>query len=200
MFPDSSNKIGVVILAAGGSSRLGQAKQLLPYKGESLIRHAVHAAIDAACKPIIVVTGASAKEVIEEIKDCPVELTDNPLWEEGMASSIKAGVQQAKTLAPDLDGLILMVCDQPYVNAHLLRKLKKTWQSTGKGLAACTYAGTAGTPAIISKDYFDDLLNLQGQQGAKKILLAYKDFLALVPFPMGQVDIDTPDDLKKLEE
>lgn len=199
MLPGSSNKIGLVILAAGGSVRLGQAKQLVSYKGESLIRHAVHAATDAAFKPIIVVTGSSAAEVKEELKQMPVQVVDNAHWEEGMASSIKTGLNRAKTLAPDLDGIVLMVCDQPFVNANLLRKLKKTWEATGKGLAACTYAGTIGTPALFAKDYFEELLGLQEQEGAKKLLLAYKNFVALVPFPMGEVDIDTPEDLRSLE-
>lgn len=199
MRPDSSNQIGLIILAAGSSSRLGQAKQLLPYKGETLIRHATQAAIDAACKPIVVVLGAEAAATKKELQNLPVNYVENKHWEEGMATSIKTGLQEILLLEPEVDGIILMVCDQPYVNANLLRKLKKSWEETGKGLAACTYAGTVGTPALIAKDYFDELNALQGAEGAKKLLLAYKNFLALVPFPMGQVDIDTPEDLKNLD-
>lgn len=199
MFPGSASKIGLILLAAGGSSRLGRAKQLVSYKGESLIRHAAQAALDAAFKPVIVVTGAAAAQVMGELKQMSVQFADNPDWKDGMASSIKMGVLRARVLAPDLDGIVLMVCDQPFVNANLLRKLKKAWETTGKGLTACTYAGTLGTPALFAKDYFDELLGLQGQEGAKKLLLAYKNFVSLVPFPLGEVDIDIPEDLKKLD-
>lgn len=199
MRPGSPSKIGLILLAAGSSSRLGQAKQLLPYKGESLIRHAALAAIDADFKPIVVVLGAEADATKKELQNLAVIQVVNSHWEKGLASSIKKGLQEILLLEPELDGLVLMVCDQPYVNANLLRKLKKAWLETGKGLAACTYAGTVGTPALIARDYFPEIEALQGQEGAKKLLLAYKTFLALVPFPMGKVDIDTPEDLKNLE-
>jgi molybdenum cofactor cytidylyltransferase len=199
MLPHFTDNLGLIILAAGSSSRLGQPKQQLPFKGVSLLQHAAQVAIDSGCKPIVVVLGAGFPELKESLQAYPVQLVENTAWQEGMASSIRAGMVRLQELSPDLDGVLLMVCDQPYVTPHLLRKMKKAWQTAGQGIVACSYAATVGTPAIFPKDYFEDLLALQGQEGAKKILLAYQSFITLIPFPLGQVDIDTPEDLKKLE-
>jgi molybdenum cofactor cytidylyltransferase len=194
------DEIGVIILAAGESSRLGKAKQLLPYKGVNLLQHATQVAIDAVSKPIVVVLGAAFPEISKELRNYRVNIIENPVWQEGMASSIKMGLVKIQELSPDLAGVILMVCDQPYVTPHLLRKMLVAWQNSGKGIVACAYGGTAGTPALFSKDYFEELLSLQGQEGAKKILKAYQSFISLVAFPLGQVDIDTPEDYNSLEQ
>jgi molybdenum cofactor cytidylyltransferase len=194
-----SDKIGLILLAAGGSSRLGQPKQLLAYKGGNLIQHAAQVALDSDNSPIVVVVGAGAEQTRKSLDQYSISFVENQRWQEGMASSIKAGLGKLTELSPDMDGVILMVCDQPYVTPHLLRKMKKQWQDTGRGIVACTYAGTVGTPALFARDYFADLLALDGQEGAKKILMALRSFITLITFPLGQVDIDTPEDLKNLE-
>jgi molybdenum cofactor cytidylyltransferase len=194
------DKIGVIILAAGESSRLGKAKQLLPFNGVSLLQHAAQVAIDAVSKPIVVVLGAASSEISKELTNYKVNIIENKDWQTGMASSIKTGLLKIQELFPDLAGVILMVCDQPFVNPHLLRKMQVAWQNSGKGIVACSYGDTAGTPALFSKDYFDELLRLQGQEGAKKIIKAYQSFINLVSFPLGQVDIDTEEDYKNLDQ
>jgi molybdenum cofactor cytidylyltransferase len=195
-----ADTIGIIILAAGNSSRLGQPKQQLPFKGGNLLQHATQVAIDSDCKPVVVVLGAAAAANRQSLENYPVHLAENTNWLEGMASSIKTGVTKLKELSPEVDGVILMVCDQPFVTPHLLRQLKKKWQQSGKGIVACSYAGTIGTPALFGLDYFKDLLALEGQEGAKKILMAQQAFLSLIPFPLGQVDIDTPEDYNKLNQ
>lgn len=192
--------IGLIILAAGESLRLGKPKQLLPYKGVTLIEHAAEVAGNSGCKPVICVLGAASEIVADKLKDKHVNIIINTDWQAGMASSIKAGLAKVEQLDPDISGVILMVCDQPYVTPHLLRKLRSTWQRSGKGIVASAYGDTAGTPALFAKDYFSALQHLQGQEGAKKILMAYQSFLTLVPFPLGSIDIDTPEDYHKLEE
>ena len=194
------DKIGVIILAAGESSRLGKAKQLLPYKGVNLLQHATQVAIDAVSEPVVVVLGAAFTEISKELQHYRVTIIENPDWQQGMASSIKTGLLKIQELTPDLTGVILMVCDQPYVTPHLLRKMQVAWQNSGKGMVACAYGDTTGTPALFSKYYFEELLGLQGQEGAKKILKAYQPFIPLVAFPLGLVDIDTPEDFKSLEQ
>jgi molybdenum cofactor cytidylyltransferase len=195
-----SDKLGLILLAAGGSSRMGQPKQQLPFKEGSLLQHATQVAIDSGCKPIIVVVGAASDETSKSLSSFPVQVVENQDWSSGMASSIKAGLKTLLELSAEIDGVILMVCDQPYVTPHLLRKMKREWQNSGKGMVACSYANTLGTPALFARDYFHDLLALNGQEGAKKILVAYKNFISLIPFPLGQVDIDTPEDYQNLEQ
>jgi molybdenum cofactor cytidylyltransferase len=194
------DQLGLIILAAGGSTRLGQPKQLLPFKEGNLLQHANQVAIDSGCLPIVVVLGAAAAQSRKSLEGYPVHVVENPNWQTGMASSIKTGLQAVLALSPELDGIILMVCDQPFVTPHLLRKMKKEWQNNGKGMVACSYAGTFGTPALFGRDYFKDLLTLEGQEGAKKILVTFRSFISLIPFALGQVDIDTPEDLKSLEQ
>jgi molybdenum cofactor cytidylyltransferase len=194
------DRIGAIILAAGESSRLGKAKQLLPFKGMNLLQHATQVALDADVSPIVVVLGASYDVIRNELKHFQVNIIENKEWQKGMASSIKTGLLQIQELSPDLAGVFIMVCDQPYVNPHLLRKMRLAWQNSGKGIVACAYGNTAGTPALFSKNYFEELLQLKGQEGAKKLISAYQSFLSLIPFALGQVDIDTEEDYKNLDQ
>jgi molybdenum cofactor cytidylyltransferase len=195
-----SDKIGVIILAAGGSSRMGQPKQTLPFKGKDLLQHATEVALDSDNKPVVVVLGAACSQTRKSLGNYPVTVAENHEWPTGMASSIKAGLKTIMEISPELGGVILMVCDQPYVTPHLLRKMKNAWKNSGNGIVACSYDQTMGTPALFARDYFKDLLSLEGQQGAKKILLAYQSFLSIIPFPLGKIDIDTPEDYQNLEQ
>ncbi len=188
---------GLIILAAGESSRMGKPKQLLPYKGKTLLRHAVDEALASECKTIVVVFGAYADNLQNEIKAEAVTIVNNPLWQEGMASSIRAGIE---TLQPDTDihSAIIMLCDQPFVDAALINQLIHQKNNTQKSIIACAYNDTYGVPILFSRDYFPSLLTLTGKEGAKKILVNFEYDMALVPFKKGATDIDTPADYEDL--
>lgn len=190
-------KYGVIILGAGNSSRLGQPKQLLMYRGKTLICQMAEEAIEAVGSPVVLVTGANAPQILEKLCGFAIEIVENDHWIEGMGSSISTGM---KTLVKHegLAGVIIMVCDQPFVNAALLRQLMDQQLIAGKGIIACTYDNTAGTPVLFANTYFDALTALEGQEGAKKILQQSTDDLALVPFPLGALDIDTAEDYQRL--
>lgn len=200
MQPVPSDQIGLILLAAGGSSRMGQPKQQLPFKKGNLLQHAAQVAIDSGCKPVIAVLGAASDQTSQSLGEYPIQVVENLDWPSGMASSIQVGLQAALELAPELKGVMLMVCDQPFVTAHLLRKMKTEWLNSGRGIVACSYAGTMGTPALFAREYFQDIQALEGQEGAKKVLFAYRPSISLIPFPLGQVDIDTPEDYQNLEQ
>lgn len=187
-------KIGAVILAAGGSARLGQPKQLLRYGGASLVRRATRAPIDAGCSPVAVIVGAAREEVGAEIRDLAVEILPNDSWECGIGTSIRAGVRALQ----DCDALILLACDQPHVSAELIRQLIARQEETQKSMVASAYAGTLGIPALFTRACFDRLLSLGDKQGAKALLLAPPDAVASVDFPAGALDIDTPTDYQAL--
>jgi molybdenum cofactor cytidylyltransferase len=191
-------KIGLILLAAGASTRLGEPKQELPYQGKTLLQRAAQAALDSACTPVVVVLGADTAAGLPEIASKPLVKVYNPEWEEGMASSIRHGLTALLSAEPVISGAILMVCDQPYVDAPLLNSLCRTEQETGKGIVACTYKYTLGTPVLFGKAYFQELLELTGQEGAKKLLYRHKEEVAAIPFPLGAVDIDTPEDYSAL--
>lgn len=188
---------GVIILGAGNSSRLGQPKQLLMYKGRTLICQMAEEAIEAVGSPVVLVTGANAPQIQEKLCGFALEIVENQQWVDGMGSSISTGIK-ALTKYEGLAGVIIMVCDQPFVNAGLLRQLMDQQVIAGKGIIACTYDNTAGTPVLFSNTYFEALEALQGHEGAKKILQQSTDDLALVPFPLGVLDIDTAEDYQRL--
>ncbi|TWV92001.1 NTP transferase domain-containing protein [Chitinophaga pinensis] len=190
-------KYGVIILGAGNSSRLGQPKQLLMYRGKTLICQMAEEAIAAVGSPVVLVTGANAPQILEKLCGFAIEIVENEHWSEGMGSSISTGMK-AIAKHSGLAGVIIMVCDQPFVNAALLQQLIDQQTIAGKGIIASTYDNTAGTPVLFSNTYFDALTALEGQQGAKKILQQSTDDLALVPFPLGALDIDTAEDYQRL--
>jgi molybdenum cofactor cytidylyltransferase len=191
--------IAALILAAGGSSRLGQPKQLVRYRGRSLVRNTAQAALDAACRPVLVVVGAGANEIEPELNDLDVRVVFNRGWQEGMASSIRCGVQALLSREPSVEAVLLLVCDQPFLSSELLREVCAAYDGAPGRRVACEYAGTVGVPALFERSLFDDLLTLHGDRGAKSLLQAARADLIRVSWPDGVVAIDRPDDLKQLE-
>ncbi|HET6252520.1 MAG TPA: nucleotidyltransferase family protein [Puia sp.] len=187
-------KTGIIILAAGNSSRLGRPKQLLGYRGKTLIGHLVDEAAGAGLHPIVVVTGAV--DLSAALAGRPVEIVGNLRWPEGMASSILAGV--SAMMGREVDAVIIAACDQPYVSAPLFRELVVAGKEVGKGIAGCYYSGTIGIPVLFYRRYWGELLELTGHEGAKKILRLHEGDLATVSFPGGAIDIDTEEDYARL--
>ncbi len=184
---------GALILAAGNSSRLGEPKQLLSHRGETLIRRAVRAALEAGCQPVIVVVGAGHERVRQELDGFPVVVCHHANWELGIGSSIRAGL----AVAAPMDALLLMVCDQPFVTGEILHALISAREQSGKRAAACVYAEALGVPALFDRTLFPTLAALPDEHGARPILAALADEVARVPFPDGAIDIDTPADQSK---
>jgi molybdenum cofactor cytidylyltransferase len=191
--------IGAVILAAGSSRRMGQPKQLLEYRGRSLLRSAIDAAREAGCRPVVVVLGAAADRIRPELLDLfDVRIVTNMHWSEGMASSIRTGIKTSLETEPDVGGAILMTCDQPKLGAAVLRKLMQAHDPAKVPLAACEYDGNVGVPALFDRRLFDDLMQLEGDRGARAVLLSRAGEIGRVPWPDGVVDVDTPEDFAAL--
>lgn len=191
------NNTGIIILAAGNSSRLGTPKQLLPYKGKTLLQHIVDEALAAQLHPVVAVTGANHEAISQSISQ-PVHLAFNANWQEGMASGIAVGMQTLLSVNNTIEAVILAVCDQPFVSSGLFFQLNFVQKQTGKGIVASQYANTTGTPVVFTSTYFTQLLHLSGEGGAKKLLAMYEADVATIPFPNGNIDIDTEDDYNKL--
>jgi molybdenum cofactor cytidylyltransferase len=187
---------GTIILAAGSSSRMGRPKQTLVYKGQTLLQRAIATALTSICKPVIVVLGANEEIIKPGIEDLDAFIIQNPDWQEGMAASIRAGIIELQKIEPKIDSVILMLCDQPFTDNLLLNQLVQ--KKSEKGIVACAYNYTIGPPVLFSADYFDELLLLKGQEGAKKLLMKYKDDVIAVSFPLGDIDIDTMEDFEKI--
>ncbi|HEX8556571.1 MAG TPA: nucleotidyltransferase family protein [Pyrinomonadaceae bacterium] len=198
MAENNSKGVGAVILAAGASTRMGSPKQALRYRGESLLRRAALAALAAGCRPVVVVTGANAELSGRELDGLDVREVFNPLWETGMASSVRAGVEGLAGASPEAEAVVLMLCDQPHVNAEVISGLVAAHRATGSHVVASTYGGSFGVPALFGGALFAELARLEGAAGARQVIQRHAAEARFVPFPGGEVDVDTPDDFSRL--
>jgi molybdenum cofactor cytidylyltransferase len=188
---------GLLILAAGASTRLGKPKQNLIYQNNTLLQRAIETALAAVCRPVIVILGANAEVIMPTIETQPVHIFHNKGWKEGMASSIRLGVAELKKFEPAITSIILMLCDQPFISTSLLNELVHAKEK--KGIIACGYNGANGAPVLFDAKYFDELSLLTGAEGAKKLLVKYHDKVFTVSFPQGSIDIDTVEDFERIK-
>lgn len=186
--------IGAVVLAAGGSRRLGRPKQLVRYQGRSLVRNATEAALGAGYDPVVVVVGAAAPAVKAELGDLAVHHVENPDWSSGIASSIRIGLRAVRNGAPGVEAVLLTTCDQTHLTLQVLCRLREAFDGSAACCVASEYAGSYGTPALFGRSLFDDLEALEGDQGAKRLLLRDTRTLKRVPWPAGVIDVDRPGD------
>lgn len=191
-------KFGAIVLAAGGSTRFGRSKQLALFRGEALVRRALAAANQAGCRPVVVVAGEETEAIEAQLHGLPHVTVQNRQWREGIASSIRAGIQPLLADNAQLGAFFILACDQPLVDAQTLRCLIDLQQTTGKEIAACAYAGTIGVPALFDRSCFPALVALVGDQGAKALILQRANEVATLDFPSGAMDIDTSADYKRL--
>ncbi len=189
--------IAVIILAAGASSRLGSPKQLLAYSGTTLLQHSIEAAQASDAETVLVVLGANA-DIINQSMNTTAEVVVNTDWKDGMASSIRCGLQSLVKVQPQTEAIVLMVADQPFVTTELLNRLMNMNRKEQHSIVASEYGTTFGTPVLFEKKYFPELMELAGDVGAKSLVRKYMKEAAFVPFPQGEIDIDTVEDLKKL--
>jgi len=189
---------GAIILAAGSSSRLGKPKQNLVFQGSTLLQRAIKFALAADTDEVVVILGANSEVIKPNLTDKNIRIIQNNDWQEGMASSIRVGLAALLKINPQLRHVILMLCDQPFADTSIINQLIKA-ASTGKTIVASAYNGTLGPPALFNKIHFEELLVLQGNEGAKKLLVKYEQEVHKVPFPLGMIDIDTIGDFERLE-
>lgn len=193
------DKTGVVILAAGGSTRLGRPKQLIDFKGKSLLQQVIDA-VDTleACTKVLVL-GGNRKQIQDHIdaKGCKVVI--NPNWENGIASSMQIGFEHLLSLERKIDHILFVLADQPFLTVSHLEKLLRRHLKGNTMATYSEYDGVLGVPAIFSQSAFPFLQMLKGDQGAKK-LTSLKGFeFDTEPFELGHIDIDTEEDVTNLK-
>ena len=195
-----STPIPAIVLAAGGSRRLGQPKQLLMLGGETLIERAIRMANEAGAAPVIAALGAHFESIVASIALNNVILSINDQWEKGIASSIHAGLETIGVVARDASGVLILGCDQLRLTVAHLHALIEAFAAQNQAvIVASAYAGVHGVPAIFPRSVFADLFALKGDKGARALLVNPSCPLIALAFEGGEVDIDEPGDLPLLD-
>jgi molybdenum cofactor cytidylyltransferase len=179
---------------------MGAPKQLLRIEGITLVRRAAEIALASRCGGVYLVVGAAEEEVRREVSGLRLEVVENRQWAEGLAGSIRVGVEAVRDARPEFDAAILAPIDQPRIHSALLDGLIEVFEGGEREIVACSYAGTVGAPALFSRRHFAELTALRGDRGAKSLLEARAAEVARVPFPEGATDLDTPGDYHRYVE
>lgn len=191
--------LAALVLAAGGSRRLGQPKQLVRWRGRSLVRRAVDAVLALGASPAVCVLGSSAEACLAELAGLPVSTVIHPGWQEGIGSSLRAGIAALDALEPTWRGVLILPCDLPRVDVSGLRRLAEAARSRPElALVASSFAGTVGAPAIFPERFAAELRALSGDRGARALLERHAGELVTVEMPEAAADVDDAGDLREL--
>jgi molybdenum cofactor cytidylyltransferase len=194
-----SKTIPAIILAAGASRRLGQPKQLVVFEGERLLGRALRLAKEAGAEPVLAVLGANSAQICAAISFEGTLPVLNDRWEDGMSSSIHAGLNEVEAHAPGAPGVLVMACDQPRLSTdHLHLLLAAFEQQRMPSIVASSYGGTQGIPAVFPRITFNALRQIHGDRGARGLLTKPPCPVIALPFVGGEVDIDEEADLAGL--
>ncbi len=187
-----AEKSAILILAAGNSSRLGSPKQLLDVNGQKLLTHVVRQACDSKAADVYVVLGSDANVLSQLIKNYKVEIIVNKDWENGMGSSLKAGIREIQKQST-YDIVIVSVCDQPFLTSALFNQLLD--QTGEQEIVVSVYSDRSfGPPTLFRKSQFARLMTIKDAAGAKSVIKNYDGELGLIPFEKGDIDLDTKQD------
>lgn len=193
-----SPKIGLIILAAGSSSRMNSGlKQMLEFQGKTLLRRAAETALQSGFSTVAVL-GANHRSLRAEIEDLPLKISVNKNWESGISSSIKNGLRAFS--GEKLDAVIITLCDQPLVTTEVLHKLRDAFIETRSPIAASEYENTVGVPALFAREIFAELEKLQADEGAKKFIKKNMSRTSLVAAPEAAFDVDTSQNFENLKQ
>lgn len=198
MTASEAGNIGGLLLAAGGSRRFGQPKQLLEFEGKTLLRRAAETLVNSACEPVVVVLGAESARSRTEIADLPLNICINENWQTGMSSSITTGLSKMLKFDSDLAAVMITLCDQPYVTADHVDLFAAEFRRSEAAIIAAGYEGTFGVPALFSREMFDKLFQLEGDKGARDLIRNGVDGVVTIKLEEAAFDIDTLDDVGRL--
>lgn len=187
-----------MLLAAGASTRLGRAKQLLFYKDKTLLQHTIDVSQQAEFNQQVLVLGANAETIKNQTRTVAMAVTINEAWKGGLSTSIKSGLAKLLAINPDCENVMFLLCDQPFLNTNVLETLMAAHREEGNRITVSSYDDQWGVPMIFPASFFSELKRLDGDAGAKKIVMQHMEQAQFVSFPKGNFDIDTEEDYQKL--
>ncbi len=192
---NTSENIAVLIMAAGQSSRMKGIKQLLPWKGTTLLLHTLNTILDIQKEKVFMVLGANSALIQEELKleSHPVTLIKNEAWQKGLGSSIACGIDAILKQEQDIDGILICLADQPLLTSSYYKELIRVFKTNNAPIVATKYPNKSGVPAIFSIKIARELIHLNEDYGAKHIMSKYKDSMIALDAGEQITDIDTPE-------
>ena len=192
-------QLGIIILAAGKASRMGEPKALLTYQGHSFLLNTYNLAQSVHPKSIVTVLGHYFDQMSAHCNNHKIPFVLNEAYENGMSSSIQCGLTYLLSHFPQVNMVLILLADQPKINTEHISALLHKIRSS-KYLMVCTaYSDTYGVPAGFRKEYFPELLELKGEKGAKNLIeKGVLNHENTIHFEYGRIDIDTPEDYLNL--
>lgn len=197
MSDPSKPQLATIILAAGASTRMGRPKQLLAYDGKNLLQHIIAVSEQLQNRPIVVVLGAYAEKILPTLTGLPVSIVQNDSWSTGMGSSIKAGTKHLLSMFPNIQAVLILLVDQPFVDLFFLQQLVHLYHTANASIICSAYNDQLGVPAIFDHTLFESLLHLNEAVGARKLIRSYQGKVVSVPFEHGAFDLDTEADWQR---
>jgi molybdenum cofactor cytidylyltransferase len=190
--------VAAVVLAAGSSTRMGRNKLLLDLGGETVVRRAVQAAVEARLAPVIVVLGHEAERVRAELGGLPCVPVVNPDHVRGVGTSLQAGVRRAAAEA-GAGAMILILADMPFVTAAMLTTLVERYRATGAPLVVSRYGEVQAPPNLFDRSLFSELLSTDDERCAKRVVRGHENEAVVVPWPVEDLrDIDVAEDYERV--
>ncbi len=186
--------IVALILAAGNSSRMGEAKQLLPWSQNTLLGNAIDTANNAKIEKVFLVLGAEAQRIQEKLVSRNYEVLLNDKWQEGLGSSISAGISGIMNSESEPNAILIMLADQPFIDKTYINTLIKHYKANDGKIIATQYGSKMGVPAIFDKSFFLALQKLKGDEGASSLISKNKNSCFSVDPGKKATDLDTPED------
>lgn len=185
-------RIAVIMLAAGSSRRFGSNKLLYGIEGQPMYAHTLEMLTGLPQTEVTVVTRQEYRQIAEAAQKAGARVLYNPKPEEGIASSMKIGLQ-ANLQA---DACLFAVSDQPWMRKETVERLIRIFQRSGKGMASVSFHGRTGNPCIFSRKYYAELLTLEGDKGGKRVMDAHREDTVFLCVENEQelADIDSPAD------
>ncbi len=188
-----------LLLAAGTSSRMGTNKLLLDVGGESLLRRSAGRALAGGVAPLLVVLGHQAARAAAELDGLPCQLVANPLYEEGISSSLRAGFNALASLRPAVPAAMVMLGDMPFVTAEMIAALIARYRATAAPLVLSDYAGVQAPPMVYDRALFREITDMAGTCG-KQIVKRHHAEAERVPWPAAALaDLDLPADYSRFQ-